>query len=472
MPYQSDNLQFDPGLAMRLLDVIVEQSSDNVVIADGHGLIRETSPKWSTIYGGGQREHLGRSVFELEREGTLTPSVTARVLEQRREAQVMQRTRTGRLVLARGYPVFDNRGAIVRVVSFSYDITDLHRLRREYETLQRAFYADARDSGARAEIIIDGITLRSEAMRNIYSLLQRVAKTDSNVLFLGESGVGKTAFAQQLHTLSGRSAGPFIEISCATLPENLFESELFGYAPGAFTGAQRGGKPGLIEETHGGTLFLDEVAEMPLSTQSKLLKVLQDRKIIRLGGTREKPVDFRLLCATNRDLEQMVEDGSFRLDLFYRLNVIPIAIPPLRYRREDLPALIDYFLQRVNARHGTAKRLDEETRGRLLRHDWPGNMRELENVLERLIVTSPGEVISLDRTLMGIPPFSHMPALAERSATSSAAGEPETLPQAVARLERALLLQAREQCASTYAMATRLGISQSTVVRKLQRYGL
>lgn len=276
----------------------------------------------------------------------------------------------------------------------------------------------------------------------------------------------------QLHRWSERHHGPFIEVNCAAIPENLFESEMFGYQPGAFSGAARQGKAGLLEQAEGGTLFLDEIGELPLLMQTKLLKVIQDGSLTRLGDTRSRRVDFRLVVATNQDLGQQVAAERFRLDLYYRLNVIPVTLPPLRDRREDIPSLVEACLQRLNQRYGRQKILGNHIWSTLMGSDWPGNVRELENWLERAWLSSPTDQIEVPAA----PAYTGQPADSDAQASPPPMTPPiaadESLKAYLERLEREALRTLCQTLPSTYAIAKRLGISQSSVVRRLQQYSL
>ncbi len=452
----------------RLLDVLVAHSHENIAIADPRGRLLAVSPGMPLIYGGRLEDYLGHDVFELESSGTLQPSVTRLVLERGHEVEVMQRTSVGRTVLARAFPVRGDDGAIARVISLSYDLTDLNQLRSQYERHLRE--TPRREPMTRIPALqhpAEGLLLESAASRAAFALVERVAETDASVLFLGESGVGKTQFARRVHAMSRRRGGRLVEVNCAAIPDNLLEAELFGHEAGAFTGAQAQGRPGLIETAHGGTLFLDEIGEAPPAMQAKLLKVLNDRRITRVGGRTERIVDFRLITATNRDLPAQVAGGGFRSDLYYRISVFPITIAPLRQRPEDLVALLDHVLDALARRYGVRKSLQRALQTRLLARAWPGNVRELENHLERLYLSSPGALIDTDPD-EAIPLSAPSPTAAEADAPSAF----PSLPAAIARLERELLAGARERCRSTYEMARQLGISQPTVVRKLREYGL
>ena len=462
----------------RVLQTIIETANDHFFIVSGDGQILDISPGAEAVYGVSREELLSSSVQQLQAAGVLKPSITMEVMRTRQPAQLMQITGTGRRVIAEAYPVFVN-GTLERIISRSRDLTDLQLLQDEYTLLQKRFSEHLKRSQAAPDAeeqalddALDNLQVRSHVMREIALLLKRVAPSDANVLMLGESGVGKTAFAKQLHRWSQRCDGPFIEVNCAAIPENLFESEMFGYQPGAFSGAARQGKAGLLEQAEGGTLFLDEIGELPLLMQTKLLKVIQDGSLTRLGDTRSRRVDFRLVVATNQDLGKQVEAGLFRLDLYYRLNVIPVTLPPLRERREDIPDLVEACLQRLNQRYGRQKILGNQVWSTLMGSDWPGNVRELENWLERAWLSSPTDQIEVPATQAYTEQHTHSLANVSASPLAAPLASGESLKEYLERLERDALQTLCHTLPSTYAIAKRLGISQSSVVRWLQRYGI
>ncbi|RUR54652.1 sigma-54 interaction domain-containing protein [Vreelandella populi] len=459
-----------------VLQTIVETANDHFFIVGGDGRVLDISPGAEAVYGVSREVLLASSVQQLQQAGILKPSISLEVMRTQRPVQLMQVTGTGRRVIAEAYPVFV-QGKLERIISRSRDLTDLQFLQDEYALLQKRFSEHLKRSQAAPNAdeqalddALDSLQVRSQVMRETALLLKRVAPSDANVMMLGESGVGKTAFAKQLHRWSQRRNGPFIEVNCAAIPENLFESEMFGYQPGAFSGAARQGKAGLLEQAEGGTLFLDEIGELPLLMQTKLLKVIQDGSLTRLGDTRPRRVDFRLVVATNQDLAKQVEAGLFRLDLYYRLNVIPITLPPLRDRREDIPDLVEACLKQLNQRYGRQKILDTRVWSTLMGSEWPGNVRELENWLERAWLSSPTDQIEAPNSY-------HPTEQPQANATDTSALAPpieshETLKEYLTRLERETLLQLSATLPSTYAIADRLGISQSSVVRRMQRYGI
>jgi transcriptional regulator with PAS, ATPase and Fis domain len=295
----------------------------------------------------------------------------------------------------------------------------------------------------------------------------KVSSVDSSVLILGESGVGKGLIADIIHKNSQRAARPLIRINCGAIPDSLIESELFGYEKGAFTGAQAGGKPGYLELADSGTLFLDEIAELPYSSQVKLLRFLEDGRVTRLGGTKSRTVDVRILVATHRDLEEMIGQGKFRLDLYYRLNVVPIHVPAVRERRDCILPLIQHYIDYFGTKNGISKRLTRAASDALLSYPYPGNVRELMNICERLVVMSETECIDLKDLPNDIVPRSN-----EETLETTEWMQDMTLHEALNRLERKMLAQSLKLHGNQRRTAAALGLNQSTVARKLEKHGL
>ncbi|WP_088053537.1 sigma-54 interaction domain-containing protein [Virgibacillus dakarensis] len=452
------------------LEGILEVSNDNIVVTDGDGVVLRVSSNCTSIYGSDQRDLIGKTVFQLENEKIFYPSVTARVLKEKKEVQVMQKTPTSKVVMATGIPVFSQKREIVRIISFSHDLTEIQQLKEDYQQLRAKMlrYETEIEELREKEAKTDQIVVKSKTMEEIDKLIQHIASSDAAVVLLGESGVGKNVFARRLHEGSQRNKAAFIEVNCGAIPENLFESEIFGYVPGAFTGADRKGKAGMIELADQGTLFLDEIAELPLAIQVKLLKVLQEKKVSRIGGYQVKNIDFRLIAATNQDLEELVKQGKFRKDLFYRLNVIPITIPPLRERNDDIYQLMRHYLIIFNQKYQTDKSFHSTTIDAFQHHQWPGNVRELENLIERLVVTSTETIIYP----------SDLPFVKEANVyhhtnewtLENFERQGLTLQDALEEVEKNWLKRAYRQYKTTYEMAKYLGISQPTVVRRLKKY--
>jgi PAS domain S-box-containing protein len=432
---------------------------DGIYVADGSGRSLWINEGFERAYGLDARDFIGRDARELEQLGYIKPLITWKVITTRQRQSEVQQTKAGKSVLATGIPLFDERGNVRKVIINSRDLTELIALQR------RLSEAEADLARTRSELTqlrtesgrVDLVTWSSAAMQTVIDLVLRMAQVDTTLLIQGESGVGKDVIARLIHNEGTRQDAPFVKINCGAIPAELLESELFGYERGAFTGARKEGKVGLFEAARGGTLFLDEIGEMPVPLQVKLLQVLQDRTVTRLGSTRTINADFRLVAATNRDLRSMVRERTFREDLFYRLSVVPIYIPPLRERPEDVAPLIHRFLQEINERYGFARRFSGAVMDRLLRYDWPGNVRELRNVIERLAVTAREDEIGLETIPSDLLLENEHHASSNRplkAATHS--HEVETVRSAVERL------------GSISRAAAYLGISESTVKRRLR----
>ncbi|HKB70166.1 MAG TPA: sigma-54 dependent transcriptional regulator [Thermoanaerobaculia bacterium] len=317
----------------------------------------------------------------------------------------------------------------------------------------------------KGRVALDGIVGNSAAMQNIFKLVLKVARSNATVLIRGESGTGKELIARAIHQRSRRADNPLSAINCAAIPETLLESELFGYERGAFTGADRR-KLGLFEVASGSTLFLDEIGDLSLPLQGKILRALQEKEIRRVGGNEAIPVDARVLAATNRELEQMMKEGTFREDLYYRLNVIPIVLPPLRDRREDIPEIAERFVRRAAEEHGQPLReISPEAMRVLVAYDWPGNVRQLESILERAVLLSEGGGVEVD----DLPPEIRRP----RSAAASIHVEIPAEGIDIEEVERALLLQAMEKSDWVIARAAKLvHLTYRTMQYRLEKFGI
>jgi two-component system, NtrC family, response regulator PilR len=317
---------------------------------------------------------------------------------------------------------------------------------------------------------LDRLIGKSPAMHRVFEVVRKIASARTSVLLIGESGTGKELAARALHELSGRADHAFIAVNCGAIPESLIESEFFGHVKGSFTGASSD-RTGLFEAAHSGTIFLDEIGELPAPMQVKLLRVLQERKVKRVGGVQEKEVDVRVVAATNRDLETEVEKGTFRQDLFYRLNVIQLRLPPLRERREDIPILVDHFVRKLAAEHGRQiTGVDPDAMSALMSHSYPGNVRELENLIERSVTLAQGDRISSDT----------LPTLSPLSAAGARLGPAPELPdegldleKVVEDFERGILIKALERTRGNRTEAARLlGVTFRSLRYRLSKLGI
>ncbi len=304
----------------------------------------------------------------------------------------------------------------------------------------------------------------SDRMQEVFEAIHRVAPSKANVLLMGESGTGKELVAKAIHYMSQRAKGPFVKFNCASIPEGLLESELFGHEKGAFTGATSLRK-GRFELAHGGTIFLDEIGDLPLALQPKILRVLQEREFERVGGQRSIKVDIRLLAATSRDLEKLVSEGAFREDLYYRLNVIPILLPPLRERKEDIPILIEHFLRRFNHENNKETTLSKDALNLLNSYDWPGNVRELENTVERIVVMAKGKIIDTEDLPIGI----RQQYLKSRYKVFNR----EALPMTIEEIEKTRIISALQSCGWVQSRASKmLGITPRQMGYKIRKYNI
>jgi PAS domain S-box-containing protein len=449
-------------------DAIIGSILDGLWISDGDGTVLRISRTSERLNGVRAEDVVGRRMQDLVAEGLFDRSATLEVLRTGAPVQLLQIRGERKLALS-GIPVRDETGKLVRVVVYERDITEIDALHRELEE-QAAIKDRFRDQMVEAqleEVATRRVIAKSACMRKALRQAMKVSTVDSTVLILGESGVGKGLIADLIHKYSARAGKPLVKINCGAIPESLVEAELFGYEKGAFTGAGPHGKPGYFELADGGILFLDEVAELPLSSQVKLLRFLEDGRVMRVGGTQSRQLDVRILAATHRDLRGMVDHGGFRLDLFYRLSVIPLHIPPLRDRADCILPTLRHYIELAGERLGVQRRLSRAASEVLLAYPWPGNVRELMNVCERLVVMSETDVIDVPDL-----PAEIVQRARRAGAEPRAWPEETTLAQALESTERALLLRARERHGSQSEMARALGIDQSTVARKMKKYGI
>ncbi|PFY57199.1 Fis family transcriptional regulator [Bacillus toyonensis] len=448
------------------LHAILSSIYDEILVVNHKGeLIRYSETVINDFWGSNLKDLLGKNLLDLEQKGLFSPSVTRLVLEQQKKVSVVQETKNGRKILAVGNPVFDENGELHRIIIASRDITEATRLKTELHEIKRISeqYKKELDDFKNKDRFLKKLIYCSPKMEQIINQAKKIADFSSNVLISGESGVGKEVIAQAIHQLGKRSAKPFLKLNCGAIPETLLESELFGYTKGAFTGADKNGKEGYFKRADQGILFLDEIGEMPLHLQVKLLRVLQEQEVIPIGSTIPTKINVQIIAATNKSLEKMVEAGTFREDLFYRLNVIPLQVPPLRERMEDVPVLAFHFLQQLNEKYNKNYHLTPDALNLLEFYSWPGNVRELQNMIERLVVSADDPVIEAEFVSKFLTPgydFKKSKPVITRVLP---------LQEALHSVEEQLILLAMKQYKTTTKAAKALGISQSSVSRKYQR---
>jgi PAS domain S-box-containing protein len=453
----------------RELDAIIDSSSDGLWICDANATVIRINPASERINNIKAAEVVGKNMQELLDHGFIDRSAALEAITCRSVISLLQ-NREGRKLISTGTPVVDANGEVIRVVVSERDITEIDNLQRELEEQEalrdqfRSHMLELRQ----ADLASRRVIARSPSMVKALKQALKVSAVNSTVLILGESGVGKGLIADLIQKNSSRAEKPLIEINCGAIPESLIESELFGYEKGAFTGAQSAGKPGYLELADGGILFLDEIAELPQAAQVKLLRFLENGRVVRLGGTKSRNLDVRIIAATHRDLDEMVQQGKFRLDLYYRLNVIPIHVPALRERRDCILPLIRHYIDLFGERDSTRKRLTRAATDALVAYHYPGNVRQLMNICERLVVMTETDVIDVK----------DLPAEIAAGNVEKLGGaehywpEEMSLQETLESVERTLLQKALERHGNQTCIAQALGVNQSTIARKLRKHGL
>lgn len=448
------------------LNAIMDAANIGIHISNQDGVTLKFN-KMCELFDGIKAENtIGRNMRELVREGIYSKSVTIECLERRSPVTMVQRV-NGRDLLSTGTPIFKD-GEIFRAIAIVRDITEVSNLKKSLGEIKyiKGIYEEELELLRKNQLENKGMITNSPKMKKLIDSAIRVASVGSTILIQGESGVGKGLLTEIIHRNGPRATKPFIKIDCGSIPEKLLESELFGYRKGSFTGANSEGKVGLIELANTGTLFLDEIGELPLDLQVKLLRVIQDRQIMPIGSKEPVDVDIRIIAATNKNLEEMVKQEKFREDLYYRLNVIPIVIPPLRDRKEDIPSLILVLLDSYNKKFGFDKKITPEVTRLLIRHDWPGNIRELENIIERLIVTSSGEYIEAEDLI-----DNELEFLLDGDSMNQAL-ENINYKESIKNYEKDLLIRVMKGCKSTKEMANLLEMDPSTIRKKFKSWGI
>ncbi|WP_136799532.1 MULTISPECIES: sigma-54 interaction domain-containing protein [Desulfosediminicola] len=448
------------------LEVIFESSYDGLFVSDGSANCLSVNRSYEEITGTRRENLIGKNTKSLVKDKIVDISVSLEVLKQKKQITLLQVINQKREVIVTGTPVWDDDENISKVVVNVRDITELSELKRQLaETRKKTdYYYHTLQEYQDTEHALQVMVANSMSMLKILRKSIKAAKFEVLVLLTGESGVGKSMLAKLIHKMSPRKDQPFVKINCGAIPPNLMESELFGYEKGAFTGASSTGKMGLIGAAHKGTVFLDEIAELPLEMQVKLLEVIEDKQFKPVGATRTTTVDVRIIAATNRNLFEQVQKGLFREDLYYRLNVVPIVIPPLRQRRDDVPALCENFLEKINRKMEGKKRFHPILIELLRQYDFPGNVRELFNIIERMTVFSEGELLTPD----------DLPSEIRKNSTidSNEIVEISPLKQALTSYEKKLLKKVLKESASLQQAADMLQIHPTTLSRKLTKLNL
>ncbi len=436
------------------LKVVLDSISDGILSIDKYGYVTTTNRVAKQMLGWNQFNVIGKHLSSLPVENTdLIECLKGRSFQNQKRNLI---TPNGRFqFFSAGVPIRDITGEVTGAIEIMRDMKEIRDLANEVTNPTQYSFSD--------------IIGKSAAIMDAISFAQKIAVTHSIVSIRGDSGTGKELFARAIHTESGVK-GDFVAVNCAALPESLLESELFGYEKGSFTGAEKKGKQGLFEIADNGTLFLDEIADMHIGAQAKILRVIQEKSVRRIGGIKEIPVNTRIITATSRLIEQMIKDNTFRQDLYYRINVLPIHVPPLKERYEDIPLLAEYFLSRAANQVGIQpKKLSDAALRKLNSHDWPGNIRELKNVIERASIISDKKIIDenwilfghdIERTIKGL------------KATSFNEIQLHSLKEMVGSYEKGLLESTLKKYPSIRKSARALKISHTAILNKIKKYGI
>ncbi len=430
--------------------VVLDNISDGVISIDRDGKVTTINRVACRVYGCRPGDIIGRSIRRIDLpQYPILDCLDGHSLKNVKQNLIAPHGRYQYLSTCR--PIRDTSGMIVGAVEFAKDMQEIKQMARSYSDPSLATFSD--------------IIGKNPTIKAAIAFAQKISSTDSPVAIRGSSGTGKELFAKAVHMASNRP-GRFIPINCAALPDPLLESELFGYESGAFTGSRKEGKAGLFEIAHDGTVFLDEIADMSLASQAKLLRLIQEGAVRRLGGNREIPINARIITATNKNLEQRVEEESFRKDLYYRISVLPIHIPPLSQRADDIPLLVDHFLFRLT--HTLDEKmpaLTPQAYDKLNRHHWPGNIRELKNVVERAAIFCDGPVIDVDSIF-----FSHEMQNIPLPVQDDSRLNRHPLKEQVAELEKKIIISTLKKATTIRQSAKLLGLSHPALINKMKKY--
>nr|WP_235665273.1 sigma 54-interacting transcriptional regulator [Clostridioides difficile] len=469
---------------MEFYQKILEASHDEICVSDDKGIIIYCNKAFEENYGLKKEDILGKNVSFLEDSGYSTKSPIPIVLKTKTKFSLEQDTQTGKKLIITATPIFDENGHLEFTVENCRDITELNNIKNKLEDTKKQvkkYKSEVETLYRTALRIEDTVIMDGIVMRPIINTVNHVSKTDVSVLLLGESGTGKSSLARYIHHNSNRSNGPFITINCATISPQLLESELFGYTSGAFTGASTKGKVGLVELANGGTLFLDEIGDIPQNLQAKFLQLIQDRTFTPVGSLKNKKVDIRIISATNVDLVSKVKEKKFREDLYYRLNVIEIKLPPLRERRDNLVEIIKYYFNRYSSDFNLNKTISKEAMDAIANYRFPGNIRELQNIIQKILLTCTDNHITIDDLPNILTKNIHITNNGNKthisqinkviiSDSKSTNYKNKNFDTLIKEYEKNIILDAYEKFGSSYKVAKHLEISQSKANRLIRKY--
>ncbi|KGM96305.1 sigma 54-interacting transcriptional regulator [Clostridium botulinum] len=442
-------------------DTIIRNSFDEIFVTDKNGIAIFCNDAFEKHYGIPKNEIIGKHVSYVCDNGYVDKILIDVVMETKKSITYEQKTKVGRTILNTSTPILDENGEIIYIIENCRDITNDKVIK---DVLPKIKISNAKQENNKT-LNTKSIEFKSPQMSSIYTTLERFASKNINILILGKSGTGKSSLAKMVHEKSPRKHGPFVTINCSTIPESLIESELFGYTKGSFTGASSKGKLGLVQIANGGTLFLDEIGELPLKMQSKLLELVQEKTYLPIGDVRPKYVDTRIIAATNQNISKLISENKFREDLYYRLAVATINIPPLNQRTDDVYTLINYYLHYFNNKHQCNIKISKEAMNILLHYSWPGNIRELEHMIEFLVINS----INSNITLEDLPPNILENCKITRI-TQEKTYNKFSYKKKLEISQQKIIQEAYSIYNSSYKLAKALQISQTTANRLINKY--
>ncbi|OLS03589.1 sigma-54 interaction domain-containing protein [Tissierella creatinophila] len=446
----------------------LEFSSDGIFICDNEGKTIYVNPAYEMITGLKRSEVIGKELSKLLKENKFNISASLKVLETKEPVSLIHRYVSGRSALTTATPIYDdNEKNIIGVICNTRNIEELMNLRKELENVNliKQRYSQELELLRKQHFSAKGLIYKSMAMKETLEIASTVAKFDSTILITGESGTGKEVLATFIYQNSNRKDKAFIKVNCAAIPKNLFESELFGYMPGSFTGASDKGKAGMFELANGGTILLDEIGELTMPIQSKLLRVIQEQEVYRVGGTEPIKLDVRIIASTNRDLLKEIKNDNFREDLYFRLNVVPLQIPPLRKRAEDISEMIKYFMTKLNSKYNKNIIMSQKAEEALVNYSWPGNVRELQNIIEYMFIMNDREEICFEQL-----PDKILNGHVLMNASIHTIENKGRLEYLMEVYEKTILKSALSNHSSIRKAAKTLGINASTLSRKIKKY--
>lgn len=447
---------------------IIDYSFDEIFVANGEGICIYCNQTFEKNYGLKRSDILGKKVSYVLDHNYVDVLLFDTVIKEKREITYKQKTVTGRIILNTSVPILDSDGNVIYVVENCRDITEYELLNNTLNHTKKQLSREKILAKSKDSIKNTFSYFKSKNMQETLVKALRFAGKDVNLLITGKSGTGKTSIAKFIHDNSQRKNKPFININCTTIPENLIESELFGYKKGAFTGALSNGKKGLVEQAEGGTLFLDEVSEIPLSTQAKLLELVQEKQFLPIGSSKKVNADIRIIAATNKNLENAVKENKFREDLYYRLNVVTIHMPSLKNRPEDISVMISHFLLFFNKKYDTKVKMPADIYDILNKYDWPGNIRELEHLIEFLVINCQNGSISINELPINI--INHQQDIQSSAELKVSLPNSGDYKELLGELEGQIIKKYYSENKSSYKLAQALNISQSTANRLIKKY--